>query len=667
MASQWNEDQDSLLKEIPSTGTKINSLIALLRAEAHESIDVRAGALVWYKKALELDVTCYEAWKKLNEGCMLSPDEEEHFLNSLPFTSELEWLKGFYLSKTSKFVANYGIEISSGSALDAKIGQEQLLAPSAVTSSVTSISHATSDSTLRITSLSKPNLPVPGKKTAAASKNGNEVDSNAKPSSGGGKLSSKYALVTELDTKYKLELNEDLIAAKAQAAFYANRVREAFSLTSSVLERDPYSSSVLMIHLPCLVELGLKNDLYLLAHRMAENAPKSALSWYAVGCYYFLIKSWQNARLYFGKATSLKREFGAAWMAYGYTFAQNGEHDQAFFAYRTAARILVGSHLPNLLIATELTRTKDMVLAKQYALKSVSMQPRDPYPIHELAVILYRSQEYHQAIKQFELVLDLVGKAQMDATWEPTLYNLAQANIKIQNYDRAIELLELSLAILPYNPSTYTLLAFAHHIQGNLQEAIDYYHQALSINPEYDFALLAIEEALNEWVLRQPIQAIDLDDEFNASLLGDDLQDPVGSQSAADVDNDDNPQLSTPQLHRQPSKMATASAINENLSTPIQQSSLRNQARFGASYDRNMELDTSGTSTPKMQETPTHSLPPRSPMPSGLDTSTMDMESGSESNQSMLLDTSVPMDTSVGMDMEEDDDDDGGMLMTPTK
>lgn len=614
-----------LLKEAqasrPSGETKINALVALLHAEALESIDVRAGALVWYKKALELDVTCYEAWKRLNEGCMLSPEEEEHFLNSLPFTLDLEWLKALYLSNTSKFIASYGIEISTLNAVDAKSVNNQLLASTAVTSSVTSISHSTSDSSLRGASLSKPNLPVPGKKTATGAKSATDSDSSAKPSDTGMKLPSRYALVTALDIKYNLKSNEDVVASKAQAAFYANRVREAFSMTSAVLERDPYCTSVLMVHLPCLVELGMKNELYLMAHKMAENAPKSALSWYAVGCYYFLIKSWQNARLYFGKATSLKREFGAAWMAYGYTFAQNGDHDQALSAYRTAARILVGSHLPNLMIAIELTRAKDIVLAKQFALKSVSMQPRDPYPVHELAVILYRNQEYNQAIKQFELALDIVGKSKIDATWEPTIFNLGMAHVKTKNYDRAAELFEWSLALLPYNPSGYALLAFTHQMQGRLQEAIEYYHQALSITPEYDFVLVAIEEALNEWVRRQTIE-----EEGNQSLISD-VASPVASPRASHAPAG---LLDSPFLDRSTSSLAATSDA--------------------------MEMSM-GELTPVFSRATSH-----------VQNESMDMEDD-EMNQSIMLDGSLPMDSSIVSDggLEPTSDEDDSMLLTPTK
>jgi tetratricopeptide (TPR) repeat protein len=490
-----------VVQRASATGeTKISSLLCLLRAEALESMDVRSSALIWYKKALELDVTCVEAWKRLNEGLMLSPSEESTFLASLKFTPEQEWLKAIYVSNTSNFVANHKLDTQA----TATKSTNQILGGS---------SHPQANSSL--TSHSQPTkvlpTPIPFSTATAVAAPGSidskKVDSSSSSSSSSSSFfpDSPYDLVKKLDTIYKLGSNEDVVASRAHAAFYSNQIRDSFNLTSSILARDPYCTTILATHLSCLVELGMKNELYLLAHKMAENAPKSALSWYAVGCYYFLIRSWQNARLYFGKATSLKREFGAAWLAYGYTFAQNGDLDQALSAYRTAARLLVGSHLPTLLIAVELSRAKDMVMAKQFAQKSVSMQPLDPYPLHELGVIMFRNKEYNLALEKFNAVIDLVGRRNIDITWEPTIYNLGLVHIRLGDFDTAITLFDWSLSLLPHNTTTYSSLAFTHHMLGNLSRAIEFYHQVLSLSPEDDFALDGLDSALSEWAMTQHV------------------------------------------------------------------------------------------------------------------------------------------------------------------
>lgn len=48
------------------------------------------------------------------------------------------------------------------------------------------------------------------------------------------------------------------------------------------------------------------------------------------------------ARRYLGKATSLDRLFGPAWLAYGHSFAVENEHDQAMAAYFKASQLMKG-------------------------------------------------------------------------------------------------------------------------------------------------------------------------------------------------------------------------------------------------------------------------------------------------------------------------------------
>lgn len=106
---------------------------------------------------------------------------------------------------------------------------------------------------------------------------------------------------------------------------------------------DPYHTACLPVHISCLVELKKSNDLFLLAHRLIDIYPESAVSWFAVGCYYLTIGCKSDyARRFLGKATSLDKLFGPAWLAYGHSFAAENEHDQAMAAYFKAAQLMKG-------------------------------------------------------------------------------------------------------------------------------------------------------------------------------------------------------------------------------------------------------------------------------------------------------------------------------------
>lgn len=179
-----------------SSSVRITALLCLLRAQALESIDIRVSAIEWYKKALEDDVRCVEAWNRLTEGFMLLPAEEAALFDSLKFTPNLEWLRGVYLSKTSTYIAS--LNQTSSSASKSRVSR----APQ--------VSSAAASEGANPASMDEPQTPE-------------RHTSSDRP---------QTSLVEQIEDKYHLSTNEDLIASKAQALFYSNRTRQAFELTS---------------------------------------------------------------------------------------------------------------------------------------------------------------------------------------------------------------------------------------------------------------------------------------------------------------------------------------------------------------------------------------------------------------------------------------------------
>lgn len=117
------------------------------------------------------------------------------------------------------------------------------------------------------------------------------------------------------------------------------------------------------------------------------------MAWYAVGCYYYLIDKQEVARQFFIKSTTLNREFGPAWLAFGHSFAKQGEHDQALALYRTAFRLLGGSHIPALCVGMEHARASNFPLAIHYIHISRDLCDFDPLIWNELAVIAYQNSD----------------------------------------------------------------------------------------------------------------------------------------------------------------------------------------------------------------------------------------------------------------------------------
>lgn len=175
---------------------------------------------------------------------------------------------------------------------------------------------------------------------------------------------------------------------------------------------------------------------------------------------------------------------------------------------------------------------------QEFLEKSLKANPNDPLVYNQLGVIALESKEYHKAVALFNKTLHLclhrphstsnsVGSNKQDdndmdteeelstsdlaiigETWEPTLFNLGHCYRKLRLYDKAIKYYSLALSVHPNNPSALLALGFSHHLSGNLTEAIDYYHQALGLQPDETLASQLLETALREQMHEMPLDEV---------------------------------------------------------------------------------------------------------------------------------------------------------------
>merc|ERR1712070_174398 len=173
------------------------------------------------------------------------------------------------------------------------------------------------------------------------------------------------------------------------------------------------------------------------------------------------------------------------------------ESDQAMAAYRTASRLFPGSHVPWLGIGIEYLRTNHLHLALQYIKQAQELCPQEPLVLHELGVLHFHNGEYEEAAAFF---LQVAENAQSyDATTrEPSIFNLGHAYRKLRQFEKAIEWYRAALAISPRVASTYSALGFTEHLRGNLHQAIELYHQSLSLKPDDTFTCEMLPEALKD-------------------------------------------------------------------------------------------------------------------------------------------------------------------------
>jgi len=305
----------------------------------------------------------------------------------------------------------------------------------------------------------------------------------------------------------KLAGNLDLEVARAEQSYYGCAYTECYSITSSVLGKDPYHMTCLPVHIACLVELKKSNALFYLAHDLVDLRPDLAVSWFAVGCYYYLKGKTDPARRYLGKATSLDRLFGPAWLAYGHSFAVENEHDQAMAAYFKASQLMKGCHLPLLYIGLECGLTNNIKLAEKFFLQAKSIAPADPFVIHEMGVVAYQNNDFEGAEKLFEealLRVREINEIVLAEKWEPLFNNLGHVCRKLKKYEKALEYHRQALVLSPLNPSTMASMGFVQVLMGETSGAVESFHKALGQRRDDTFSTTMLTYAMEQLVGEYP-------------------------------------------------------------------------------------------------------------------------------------------------------------------
>ncbi|CAH2040199.1 unnamed protein product, partial [Iphiclides podalirius] len=184
----------------------------------------------------------------------------------------------------------------------------------------------------------------------------------------------------------------------------------------------------------CLVELKRSAELFAFAHALVDAYPQHWTSWFAVGCYYYLINKSEFARRYLSKAKSLEPGAGCIWLAYGHSFASDNEHDQAMAAYFKASQLMAGCHLPPLYVGVECAMLNNFSMCERFLLRAallhgdakaggdggegekggwalVAKAARDPYVAHEAGAAAYAAGEFEAARTLWLRAVDIARDA----------------------------------------------------------------------------------------------------------------------------------------------------------------------------------------------------------------------------------------------------------------
>lgn len=501
------------------------SALCLLRAQVYDSMENFPRAVQWYKAAVMRDPFNYGAFQALVERHKLTIEEETSLVAEIAarLPPEQRWLGLLYHSKCKQYDAS-GVETGlaaiaaleadpsttanagGGTAAETPVPPTQQQQQSGQSTPSTGGGQDVSMSGMRPTSTRR----TSGASTMAISpiSEGSEgglgmgmgttptpSTSTRSPSVAGD--SGNFTATTSQPPGWGMGTNADVVASHAELLLRRGRFHDAFAMTSSVLDKDPFAEAVLPPQLSAALSLGKKHELFALGHRLMKAQPDRAVAWYASGCYYLLTGQYASARQYFAKATSMDKSFAPAWIGFAQAFAAQDETDQAMAAFRSAARLFPGLHLPLLGMGLEYLRMNNISLAEQMMLRAYRRCPADSAVAHELGTLAFKQGQYAEAVQWLTKALSGMPR-EYPGLWEPTMVNLGHALRKLRRFDDALDMFTRALGAAPEQPGTLAALAFTHHLMGNLSLAIENYHKALGLRPNDDFCSSMLAAAVGE-------------------------------------------------------------------------------------------------------------------------------------------------------------------------
>lgn len=316
---------------------------------------------------------------------------------------------------------------------------------------------------------------------------------------------SKYSHPTELisatetlSTHYNLSKNPDIVLAKASLLFTQCRFKDALTLTTSILDSDPYNFPALPVHLACLHELADKNALYLLAHTLADTHPSEPATHLAIGVYYLTINQIASARRFFSKASILDPHYGPAWIGFAHTFAAEGEHDQAISAYSTAARLFQGTHLPSLFLGMQNIQLGNLKLAREYLQCAWSLCKMDPLLLNELGVVYYHEDQLEDAVHVFKQALEIAASVNAEPkAWISTRSNLGHAFRRLGLLREALDQFDEVLRQGGKDANIFSAKGLVLLEMGDNRAATMALHEALAVSPQDPIATDLLSKAMD--------------------------------------------------------------------------------------------------------------------------------------------------------------------------
>lgn len=296
--------------------------------------------------------------------------------------------------------------------------------------------------------------------------------------------------------------NASVLASKAERLYYLGDFRGAMDCVKPIFDREEMHSECLPVYICLLVVTKQSQKLFTLAHKLVDAQPDRAITWYAVGAYYFSVELYAAAKRLFQRATTIDPNYGPGWLAFGHALAVMSMHDQAMNSYLKAARVMEGCHLPQLYIGLEYCLTNNTKLGEQFFDDAFAIAPRDPHVLHEIGVMAYRSEHFESAAKSFQSALSALESvfstsARIPRLWEPLFNNLGHTYRKLKRYQDSLTYHKKALLLCPKSPTTLAAIGLVQLLLCDPDTAISTFHKSLSLKRDVKHVTTLLSKAVD--------------------------------------------------------------------------------------------------------------------------------------------------------------------------
>lgn len=300
------------------------------------------------------------------------------------------------------------------------------------------------------------------------------------------------------------EVSANSLVLQAEYLYECGQMEECFRVAGQAYLIDPYNWRGNLVYIGSMVNLSLKNELFYIGHELVHSHPKHAVSWYAVGCYYWTCQKLDLAQKYLQKCTKLDKRLAHGWVLLGSVLAAQEESEHAISAYRTACRVSPGVLHPQISMAKELVRTSNYSLALHVLAEANAHSPANPTILNEMGVIYLQLNRNQDALKLFRKATERItqsangrGIGSKTGVVE-ILSNYATCLRKCGILEESIVWYRRCLSFRPNDPMTHANIGFTLHLSRRFDEAVDQYHRALSLQPAFSFCSDMLTQALTD-------------------------------------------------------------------------------------------------------------------------------------------------------------------------